>query len=126
MPAATPESPPRRSEPGRARPAADRDLDPQVRVRGLQLEQLVEVAEHVLVRIRRIVGDAVDALGPAPRRRLVVGPLVAEDAAGRGRKRERVLDLVDLAGRNLVDEVGTAMRGTSCPSLRLVLIASAG
>src|SRR6185437_13397154 len=48
-----------------------------------------------LVRIRRIIGDAVDALRAAPGRRFVARPLVAEDAAaGRRRERKGVVDVV--------------------------------
>ena len=90
----------------RARPAADRDLDAKIRVRRLELPQLVEVAEQVLIRIRGIVGDAVDAVGPAPRRRLEVGPRIARDArAARRDECERVTEHVQPGRGNLLDRV---------------------
>src|SRR5207253_9117697 len=58
----------------RQRPPADRHDDLEIRMRSLQLHELVEVAEQVLVRVRRIVGDAVDTVVAAPGRGLVVRP----------------------------------------------------
>ena len=98
-------------EPGGLGPAAEGDLDAHVRVGGLELAQLVEVAEQVLGRVARIVGHAVDGVRAGPVRLLEVRPRVehaAADRAGRlveGRQPERVLDDVQLVAGDVLDVV---------------------
>ena len=87
----------------------------QVRVRRLELAELVEVAEQVLVRVARVVRDAVDRVLARPVDLLVVGPRV-EHVAARGagglvvsRDAERVLDDVQLGHRDVLDVVAAAV-----------------
>ena len=93
-------------EPGGLGPAAE-----HVRVGGLELAELVEVAEQVLGRVARIVGHAVDGVRAGPVRLLEVRPRVehaAADRAGRlveGRQPERVLDDVQLVAGDVLDVV---------------------
>ena len=90
-------------------PAAERHHDVQVRVRRPQLQQLVEVAVQVLVRVRGVVGDAVDALLGGGRR-FVVGPRIGEPTCPGGRRcPERIVEHVQLVRRDLLDEVAACV-----------------